>query len=164
MIARPSGLLVSLQIWLAVDRIQYASEGSPLASTMTSVLWPTDKVTKSVVYGSIGVKSFAITVKVWLSIEKRVNNSAPVLTKRSKCFFPEVNRNWERLARLQLGASVQDPLVPSCGPPILSQLVEDVTFLQGYIPFPLINVASEYGRESVEVPLGSDSTFVTMSS
>src|SRR5882757_2577493 len=137
MIARPLGCDASEQNELMVDLIQTASVLDPVAFTITSARWPIPRVTVSVVYGSIGTKSYAMTVRVWLSILKRCKPSAPALISRRRYVSPVVNWNFERPA---FGVHVE-----------LSVTVE-----QSEIPFPLIRLLADEGAIRVRsVPITS---------
>lgn len=75
------------------ERIQTEAVEAAEAVTSTSVRCPTARVTVVVVYGRIGVKSLAMTVMVWLSIENCWMPSAPELMRRSRCVLPCWNLN-----------------------------------------------------------------------
>lgn len=103
---------------------------------------PTASVTVVVVYGWIGVKSAAMTVMVWLSIENCWIPSAPELMSRSRWVLPCWNLN---LARLALG--VQGVVSPAA------------TEVQSKLFLPLMRLLSEVTRG---LPCGA-SISVTMS-
>lgn len=99
-----------------------------LAVTRISVRWPIPRVTTFVVYGVMGTKSLAITVKVWPSMLNLWSPSAPALIRRSRCVLPDVNLNWASPAFLV--HFVVSPLA---------------TVLQSKLPLPLIRLLSDGG-------------------
>ena len=82
----------------------------------------------SVVYGMIGTKSLAMTVRLWPSIENFCTPSAPALIRRSLCTNPGVN------------------LVVARGAPLWHVVLSPAaTVEQLKLFFPLIKLLSENG-------------------